>query len=159
MGEVAAWLHQYAWAVWGLAGLGLAAVELRTRDLTLLMLAVGALAGAVTALILPSMFWTQVVAALAVAAAALFLLRPMILRRPHSALGPGSLLDSLIGAGGRATSQIGRDGGEVQVRGQVWDARSFDPAVTIAEGQDIEVYGIDGITLIVHPVRPQGEGP
>ncbi len=157
MDDFAAWLHQYAWAVWGVSGFALAAVELFTLDLTLLMLATGAFAGAVTALLLPSQLWVQLVVALAVTVSALLLLRPRLLWRVREVPGHRSTIESLIGSGGRVTTRIGREGGEVEVRGQVWDARAFDPTVTISEGLYIEVYGIDGITLIVHPVESAGE--
>lgn len=157
MGDFAAWVHQYAWAVWGVLGFALAAVELFTLDLTLLMLATGAFAGAVTALLLPAPFWVQVLVALAVAVSALFLLRPRLRRRVRGVPGHRSTIESLVGSGGRVTSRIGPEGGEVEVQGQAWDARSFDPTVTISVGLYVEVYGIDGITLIVYPVKSTDE--
>lgn len=50
MNEFMEWVRQNLWAGWGVLALGLAAAELLTLDLTLLMLAGGALAGGVTAL-------------------------------------------------------------------------------------------------------------
>lgn len=60
MSEFLAWLGQNPWAAWGMIALLLAAAELLTLDLTLLMLAGGAVLGAVTALAFPDLLWLQV---------------------------------------------------------------------------------------------------
>lgn len=151
------WLRQFAWAGWGALAVALAALELLTMDLTLLMLASGALAGGITALIAPGLWWLQIMVAVVVAVLTLLLLRPTLLEKVRNAPGYRSSLESLVGSPGRATAQIDRRGGEVKVSGQVWDARSFDPSITIEEGDEIEVYGIDGVTLIVYPVHQQGQ--
>ncbi|MCC2593322.1 NfeD family protein [Tessaracoccus sp. OS52] len=157
MDDFVQWLRDFSWAGWGILAVGLAALELLTMDLTLLMLAAGALAGGVTALIVPGLWWLQIMVALVVAVLTLFLLRPTLLNKVRNAPGYRSSLESLVGSPGRATAEITRTGGEVKVSGQIWDARSFDPAITIEEGDDVEVYGIDGVTLIVYPVQSQGE--
>ena len=74
MSEFFDWISSHLWAGWGILALLLAAAELLTLDLTLLMLASGALMGGVTALIFPSMVWLQALVALATAVATLFLL-------------------------------------------------------------------------------------
>ena len=157
MDDFFAWLRDFAWAAWGILAVGLAALEMLTMDLTLLMLASGALAGGLTALVAPGLWWLQVLVAVVVAVLTLLLLRPTLLDKVRNAPGYRSSLESLVGSTGRATAQIDANGGEVKVSGQVWDARSFDPGVTILEGHEIEVYGLDGVTLIVYPVRPQGQ--
>lgn len=151
------WFRDNGWAAWGIVAMGLAAAELLTLDLTLLMLAAGALAGGVTALVFPALWWLQVLVAVAVAVATLFLLRPTLLARVRNAPGYRSSLDTLVGSSGVATAEITGQTGEVKVAGQVWEARSFDPSVRILEGHEIEVYGLDGVTLIVYPVRAQGQ--
>lgn len=157
MDDLLAWLRDFAWAGWGVLAVGLAALELLTMDLTLLMLASGALAGGVTALVFPGLWWLQVIVAVVVAVLTLLLLRPTLLDRVRNAPGYRSSLESLVGSTGLATAQINAHAGEVKVSGQVWDARSFDPGVTIGEGHEVEVYGLDGVTLIVYPVGPQGQ--
>lgn len=147
------WFRDHGWAAWGVLALGLAAAELLTLDLTLLMLAAGAGAGAVVALVAPELWWLQVAVALAVAVATLFLLRPTLLARVRSAPGYRSSLDAIVGSSGVATTQITAQGGEAKVGGQVWEARSFDPGTTILEGHAVEVYGLDGVTLIVYPAQ------
>ena len=75
-----------------------------------------------------------------------------LLNKVRNAPGYRSSLESLVGSSGIATAQVTGSGGEVKVQGQVWDARAFDPGMIVAPGQDVEVYGLDGITLIVYPV-------
>ncbi|MFT3889591.1 MAG: NfeD family protein [Arachnia sp.] len=157
MSEFVEWLTAHLWAGWGLLAVGLAAAELFTLDMTLLMLAAGALAGGLVALVFPALVWLQVAIALATAVATLFLLRPTLLERVRRAPGYRSSLDTLIGASCVATTAITATTGEVKVEGQVWEARSYDSSVEIAAGENVEVLGLDGITLLVYPAnRPLG---
>lgn len=155
MNEFIAWIRENLWAGWGIVAAGLAAAELLTMDLTLLMLSAGALAGGLTALVAPGLLWLQILVAIATAVLTLFVLRPTLLERVRRAPGYRSSLDNLIGAKGRATAAITPNSGEVKVEGQVWEARPFDPTITIEEGEDVEVFGLDGITLIVYPTHRQ----
>ena len=50
MAEFMDWVRENLWAGWGVLAMALAAAELLTLDLTLLMLATGALAGGIVAL-------------------------------------------------------------------------------------------------------------
>ncbi len=155
MGEdFVGWLTANGWAFWGVGALGLAAAELLTLDLTLLMLAAGAAAGGATALVFPGLWWLQVVVAVTVAILTLVVLRPTLLSKVRNAPGYRSSLESLVGSTGVATAEITASVGEVKVQGQIWDARAFDPSMSVGPGDDVEVYGIDGITLIVYPVDP-----
>ena len=155
MSDLLDWIRDNLWVGWGVGALGLAAAELLTLDLTLLMLAVGAAAGGVTALIFPSLIWLQLIVAIVTAVATLFLLRPTLLEKVRKAPGYRSSLDTLVGTSGVATTEITGVTGEVKVDGQVWQARSFDPSVVISAGEHIEVYGLDGITLIIYPSQRQ----
>ncbi|AQP46743.1 nodulation efficiency protein D [Tessaracoccus aquimaris] len=151
MNEFVTWVREHLWAAWGVLALGLAAAELFTLDLTLLMLASGAAMGGVTALIFPGLVWLQVLVAIVTAFCTLFLLRPTLLAKVRNAPGYRSSLDKLVGSAGFATAAITGSAGEVKVDGQVWEARSYDPSVPISAGEAIEVFGLDGITLIVYP--------
>ena len=152
MTDFLAWAGQNPWAAWGVLALLLAAAELLTMDLTLLMLAAGALAGGAVALLLPHLLWLQVIVGLTTAVATLFLLRPTLLEKTRRAPGYRSRLDDLIGSLGDVTTQITANSGEVKVDGQIWQARRYDDTVTIETGERIEVYKLDGITLIVYPI-------
>lgn len=153
-GGLFGWLGTNAWALWAVGALGLAAAELLTLDLTLLMLAAGAAAGGATALVFPGLWWLQVVVAVAVAVLTLLVLRPTLLEKVRNAPGYRSSLESLVGSSGVATAEITGTVGAAKVDGQVWEARAFDPDMIVQPGQSVEVYGLDGITLIVYPVEP-----
>lgn len=146
-------LRRVPWLLWVLAGCVLAALRWLWRDVAPLLLACGAFAGAGTALLAPSWPLLQVAVALVVAALGLALLRPRLLAGARVAPGQRSSVERLVGSQGLATAPIGADFGEVRIDGQVWDARAFDPGLTIDTGEPVAVYGIDGITLIVQPAR------
>lgn len=148
MGE---WLQQNVWAVWLALALVLGASEMLTLELTLLMLATGALAGMVTAFVLPGAIATQVVVAVLVAALMLFVLRPPLLRRARNAPGYRSSFQKLVGSSGIATAEITAHAGEIKVNGETWSARAYDPHRTIRPGEAIDVFEIDGVTALVHP--------
>lgn len=143
------WLAENAWVVWlVLAGL-LAVTETTTLDLTLLMLATGALAGAGVALFFPALIWLQIVVALVVAVSMLLLARPTLLAKIRSQPGYRSSIDKMVGANGTATAEITTGGGEAKVNGEIWSARAVEG--TIAVGTEIEVYQIDGAVAVVYP--------
>ena len=151
------WIQENMWLIWLILAGVLAVSEMLTLDMTLLMLAAGALAGGAVALVFPGLVWLQVAVALATAVATLFLLRPTILEKVRRAPGYRSSLDTLIGASGVTTTAITAHAGEVKVDGQVWEARSYDGSVEISAGESVEVLGLDGITLLVYPAnRPLG---
>lgn len=150
--EFVDWFGDNLWALWGAIALVLASAEMLTLDLTLLMLASGALAGGVVSIFLPSLVWLQVVVALAVAAAMLGFLRPTLLRRVRNAPGYRSSLNKLVGSEGTATAAISRSGGEVKVNGEIWTARTMGD-FQIGLGDLVEVYEVDGTTLVVYPVE------
>lgn len=150
--EFVDWIGDNLWALWGAIALVLASAEMLTLDLTLLMLASGALAGGVVSIFLPSLVWLQVVVALAVAAAMLGFLRPTLLRRVRNAPGYRSSLNKLVGSEGTATAAISRSGGEVKVNGEIWTARTMGD-FQIGLGDLVEVYEVDGTTLVVYPVE------
>lgn len=158
MAEFMDWVREHLWAGWGVLAMALAAAELLTLDLTLLMLAAGAAAGGVAALVFPGVIWLQVVVALVTAVATLFLLRPTLLAKVRSSKGYRSSLDNIVGSRGVATAAVTGSAGEVKVDGQIWEARAFDPSVPIEAGEEIDVFSIDGVTLSVYPShRPLSE--
>lgn len=144
------WLSANSWVVWLVLAAGLAVSEMLTLDLTLLMLASGALAGGLVAFLLPGLLWAQFLAAVVVAVAMLFVLRPVLLRRLRSSPGYRSSIDKLVGNVGIAVAEITPTAGEVKIAGEVWSARSYD-ATVISPGTEVEVMEIDGVTAVVYP--------
>jgi membrane protein implicated in regulation of membrane protease activity len=149
------WLGDNSWALWlSLAFLpGIA--EIMSLDLVLIMLAVGALGGAAVALVAPSLWWLQILAAIAVSLSMLLLLRPTLLAKVRSMPGYRSSTDKMIGSSGVAISQIDKSGGEIKVDGQSWTARPYSSDVVIEQGTEIEVYEIDGVIAVVYPKHGQ----
>jgi len=145
------WLGEHAWAIWLSLALLLAVAEILSMDLVLIMLAVGALAGAVVAVIAPDLWWLQVLVAAGVSIAILALLRPTLIERVRRMPGYRSSADTMVGSSGRAISQITNDGGEIKVAGQSWTARTMGPGQVIDSGEEIEVYEIDGAIAVVYP--------
>lgn len=145
------WFSQHLWATWLGIALLLGAAELFTGDLILLMLASGALAGVATALVLPGMFAVQVIVALVVAVGTMFLLRPALLSRMRNSKGYRSSVAQVVGSQGLVTREVTRQSGEIKVNGETWSARSYDPDLVIAPGEEIDVFEVDGVTALVHP--------
>jgi membrane protein implicated in regulation of membrane protease activity len=145
------WLGDHAWAIWLSLAFLLAVAEVVSLDLVLIMLAVGALAGAGVALVAPDLWWMQVFAATGVSVAMLALLRPTLIRQVRQMPGYRSSTAKMVGSTGIAMSQIDRSGGEVKVDGQSWSARPYSSDVVIAAGSEVEVYEIDGAIAIVYP--------
>ncbi|MCW5951771.1 MAG: NfeD family protein [Propionibacteriaceae bacterium] len=144
------WLSNNVWSIWLVLGAGLALTELVTLDFTLLMLAAGAVAGGATALIFPGMLWLQIAVAVVVAILMLVLLRPTLLEKIRRMPGYRSSIDKLVGSTGVVVAEITAAGGEVKLSGEVWTARSVD-GNPIPIGEQIEVYQVDGATVVVYP--------
>jgi membrane protein implicated in regulation of membrane protease activity len=136
------WLGDNSWAIWLSLAFLLGVAEIMSLDLVLIMLAVGALAGAVVAVLAPSLWWLQILAATVVSISMLLLLRP-------------TLLAKVVGSSGWAVSQIDKSGGEIKVDGQSWTARPYSSDVVIEQGTEIEVYEIDGVIAVVYPKHGQ----
>lgn len=148
MGE---WLQNNLWAGWLALALVLGASEILTLELTLLMLASGALAGMITSLIVPGLWVVQVLVAVIVAVLMLFVLRPTLLKRVRSAPGYRSSLQKMIGSEAITTAEVTGNGGEVKVNGETWSARAYDPDRVIKSGERVEIFEVDGVTVLVHP--------
>ncbi|MCL8025822.1 NfeD family protein [Nocardioides bruguierae] len=154
------WLSDHGWAVWlGLAVL-LGVGEMLTLDLILAMLAVGALTGMVAGL-LDAPLVVQALVALASSAATLALLRPRLIGRLHR--GPDLVIGParLIGTQGEVLEAItGNASGTVRLGHDTWTAVPYDPTLTIAPGEQVEVMEIRGARAVVHPVSGfTGLGP
>jgi membrane-bound serine protease (ClpP class) len=93
-------------------------------------------------------------AALGISAITLFLGRLALrAQRQQSVTG----IEGMIGAGGRARTDIGPDAaGQVDIHGEIWRAQS---ATHIAAGQPVRVTAVNGLTLSVEAAgAPVGEG-
>lgn len=152
MGEnLTDWLGEHAWAIWLSLAFLLAVAEMVSLDLVLIMLAVGALAGAGVAAVAPDLWWLQIGAASGVSVGMLLLLRPTLMARVRDMPGYRSSTAKLVGSSGVAMSAITRGGGEIKIDGQSWTARPYDTTVVIDAGTEVEVYEVDGAVAVVYP--------
>ena len=145
------WLGDNSWAIWLSLAFLLAIAEIMSLDLVLIMLAVGALAGAGVAVIAPSLWWLQILVASGISIMMLLLLRPTLLAKVRNMPGYRSSADKMVGSSGVAISQIDKSGGEIKVDGQSWSARPYSSDLVIEQGTEIEVYEIDGVIAVVYP--------
>jgi membrane protein implicated in regulation of membrane protease activity len=149
------WLGDNAWAIWLSLAFLLSIAEIMSLDLVLIMLAVGALAGAGVATVAPSSWWLQILVAAAVSITMLLVLRPTLLAKVRNMPGYRSSAAKMVGSSGVAVSQIDKSGGEIKVDGQSWTARPYSSDVVIEQGTEIEVYEIDGAIAVVYPKHGQ----
>ena len=142
-------LGGYDWAAWlGLAVL-LGVVEVTTLDLTFAMLAAGALAGAATGLVTDN-FVVQALVALVVAVAMLAVVRPVALRHLRTPLAIRTGTDALVGQRGLVIEAVDGNSGRIKLKGEIWSARTYDPATSIEAGRSVEIVQIDGATALVY---------
>jgi membrane protein implicated in regulation of membrane protease activity len=136
------------WLVWLLAGVALTVAEMLSLDLVLIMLAGGALAGAVTALLGAPPLLQGLVFAL-VSALGLVLVRPIA--RRHLQAGPGlvSGVAALEGKTALVLEEVGPYAGLVKIDGEHWTARPFEDGQVIDPGTSVEVMKIQGATALV----------
>jgi membrane protein implicated in regulation of membrane protease activity len=145
------WLGDNSWAIWLSLAFLLGIAEIMSLDLVLIMLAVGALAGAGVAVIAPSLWWLQILVASGISIMMLLLLRPTLLAKVRNMPGYRSSSAKMVGSSGVAISQIDKAGGEIKVDGQSWSARPYSSDLVIEQGTEIEVYEIDGVIAVVYP--------
>ena len=143
--------------LWVIVALACVGIEVFTVDLTFALIAVGAGAAALTALV-GGPLWLQAVVGVGVSLAGIAFVRPIALRhlRRSSAL-IRTGVDALPGTRARALSEITLLDGRINLRGEIWSAR-LDPDVTsetVANGHDVLVTRIDGATALVYPVDPR----
>lgn len=126
-----------------------------TLELTLAMLAGGALAAAAVGAVdagtgVPAPLALQAAVGLAVALGGLFLLRPVALRHMHRST-PGLRTGAarLVGADAVVLERVDPKNGRVKLDGEVWSARSYDGFSVFESGADVSVLHIDGATALV----------
>ena len=141
-----------AWQVWLGLGVLLGVAEMAILDLILVMLAVGAFAGMITA-VLGAPVVAQMLVAGAASVAMLALVRPNLVKRLHT--GPELTMSHhrLVGQQGIVTQELSSLApGQVRLGGELWTAAPYDETRRIAPGETVEVLQIRGATAYVHPV-------
>ena len=130
--------------------------EAATVTITSLWFAAGALV-ALLAGLLGAAFWLQVVLFIAVSAAMLFALRPIIRKHFTPKLTPTNV-DAIIGTQGYVTADINKVAatGTVKLGAMEWTARSSNGAV-IPAGTLVKADKIEGVKVFVSPVEVPAE--
>jgi membrane protein implicated in regulation of membrane protease activity len=149
------WVQENAWGVWLGLALVLGGAELFSLDLVLLMLAVGAVVGMVTALVglgIP----VQVLAAALASVAMLAFVRPSFVKRLHSGPDLRHGPAALIGEEGVAVAEITGQSGLIKLAGETWTARPYEESAVIAVGAKVQVLEIRGATAYVYEVPELG---
>lgn len=143
------WMLDNMWLVWLGLALAFAAIEAATVDFTFVMLAGGALVGAIAAL-LGAPLVVQIVVALIVAVLLLGIIRPIVKRTfLDSEASRGIGAEALMGRLGVVTESVSPSGGRVKVAGDIWSARTIEGGPTLAADDHVRVISIDGATLVV----------
>jgi membrane protein implicated in regulation of membrane protease activity len=150
------WVGDNLWVAWlGLAVL-FGALELISLDLFLVMLAGGAVVGAITALAggpLP----LQIVLALISSVALLGVIRPGVVRRLHSGPDLRTGADALIGKRATVLRELAyQSPGRVKIGGEEWTAEPYDEDDRIETGALVDVVQIKGATAYVLRVHRLG---
>ncbi|WP_372729595.1 NfeD family protein [Nocardioides sp.] len=146
------WLRDHMWETWLALAVMLGVAEMFSLDLVLIMLAVGAMAGVLTAALgMPVV--VQVLAVAAASVGALALARPSLVKKLHG--GPELRLGhgKLVGVQGVVTEEVSAlEHGRIKLAGEIWSAAPYDETITIAPGETVEVLQIRGATAYVHPI-------
>lgn len=132
---------------WLIGGIGLIAAEILSGDFFLLMVGVGALAGAGAEFAFGNTLVAVAVFAL-VSIGLVTFARPWLKRRMHGEL-VHTNADALIGRKAVAVSLVNAQGGQVRLDGDVWSARAFDDQRAISPGESVTVVEISGATAVV----------
>jgi membrane protein implicated in regulation of membrane protease activity len=146
------WLADNLWQTWLGLAIVLGVAEMFSLDLVLIMMAAGAVAGMIVALV-GAPFALQALVAAGASVAMLALVRPQLARRFHG--GPELTLghSKLVGQRAVVTERItGLEVGRIRLAGEVWSAAPYDEHLVITPGETVEVMAIRGATAYVYPV-------
>ena len=143
------WFSDNAGLAWVGLALVLAAIEVASVAFVFVMLAGGALAGALAAAV-GAPFPIQVIAAVLVAVALLLLVRPIVKARFMVPDGNGDIgAVAQVGRSAMVLQTVTEHDGRVKLGGETWSARTAPDAAACLPGQEVRVVSIDGATAIV----------
>ncbi|QKV95706.1 NfeD family protein [Streptomyces sp. NA02950] len=137
------------WVWWLIAAVGLGIPLVLTAMPEFGMVAVGAVAGAITDALGGGLV-LQVVVFCAVSVALVAVVRPMAVRSRRQQPGLRSGVDALRGRQAVVLERVDSSGdGRIKLAGEIWSARSLDPDQAYEPGQQVDVVEIDGATAVV----------
>ena len=136
--------------IWLIFALVLAGAEALTGDMSLLMLAGGALAASGSSWLLDSPVWVDAAVFLVVSVSLLVLVRPALRRRLTPAKGLPTGIKALEGKSALVLERVAQDAGQVKLDGQVWTARPVNETDVYEPGERVTVMQINGATAVVY---------
>lgn len=139
--------------VWILAAGALAVGEVLTLAAVAGLLAGGALAAFVVAL-LTGNFPLELGVFAVVSTLLLVLVRPLAVRQRERRAGRET--SSIVGAQGTVVEVIAAGSGQVRLNGELWRARPEVDGDLIPVGTTVLVHSVDGATVHVYPSYPAG---
>jgi len=151
------WFSDNGWLAWVGLALILGAIEVVSVSFVFVMLAGGALAGALLAAA-GAPLAGQVVAAVGVAAALLAMVRPVVQRHflvPEGTGGIGAVAQ--VGRSALVLQTVTEHDGRVKLGGETWSARTAPNSAACLPGQEVRVVSIEGATAIVSSVADSPE--
>lgn len=137
--------------LWAALGMLLVIAEVFSGTFVLLMIAAGAFAAAVSAL-LGAPVVVQAIVFGVVGALSVWLLRPVARRHFLPSTADPDRMDgvrALEGAAGEVLEQVTTQAGLIRVEGELWTARVFDASQVIEPGERIRVIEVRGATAMV----------
>ncbi|EPH46561.1 NfeD family protein [Streptomyces aurantiacus] len=137
-----------AWVWWLIGAVALGIPLVMTAMPEFGMLAVGAVAAAVTAGLGGGVVMQAVVFAV-VSVALIAVVRPIAAR--HGAQRPQlvSGVEALKGRSAVVLERVDSSGGRIKLAGEIWSARPLDTEQSFEPGQEVDVVEIDGATAVV----------
>ena len=147
------YLLQNMWQVWAVVAVVCLILELSSGDFFIICFSIGAVFGAVTAMLGLSVYWQMALFAL-FTLLSIFLVRPVALRYLHRGEeNRVSNADALLGRQGRVVESVKANGfGRVQIDGDIWKAVTNEPS-DIAEGQNVRVIGRESTIITVETIN------
>ncbi|MFC4497217.1 NfeD family protein [Streptomyces ovatisporus] len=137
-----------AWVWWLIAAVGLGIPLVLTAMPEFGMLAVGGVAGAVTAGLGGGMV-AQVLVFAVVSTALIIVVQPIARRSRSQAPAMSSGVDALRGRQATVLERVDGQGGRIKLAGEVWSARALDTDAAYEPGSQVDVVEIDGATAVV----------
>ena len=135
--------------IWLIAAAALGVAEMLTTTLALGLVAVGALAAALTEGVGGSPL-VQLAVFVAISLAGIVLIRPLALRRLQRKTTFRTGTAALVGQTGYVLADVSPHAGRIRIGGEEWSARPYDEASVIPAGSVVDVLQIKGATALVH---------
>jgi membrane protein implicated in regulation of membrane protease activity len=135
--------------IWLIAAAALGVAEMLTTTLALGLVAVGALAAALTETVGgPPLL--QLAVFVAVSLTGIVLIRPLALRRLKGRTTFPTGTAALVGQTGYVLADVSPHAGRIRIGGEEWSARPYDESSVIPAGSAVDVLQIKGATALVH---------